>query len=293
MHPDEIDITPAMVARLIREQFPQWAELPLREVRSTGTVNAIYRLGEDLAVRLCRVPWGVGEVDTERVWLPRLAPLLPVAIPEQIAEGRPNADYPWPWSILRWLDGGNPVPGRLTRPSELAADLAGFIRDFRAIELPGPPNAYRGGPLSKLDGSTRKALAELGDTLDVDAATAVWEAALAAPSWDGPPTWIHADLLPGNLLTVDGRLSGVIDFACFGVGDPSCDLIPAWNLLPPEVRPAFRAGVGADDATWARARGRALAMAQGIAYYRESNPDFSAHALHTVNEAITDFFAHP
>jgi aminoglycoside phosphotransferase (APT) family kinase protein len=289
MHTEEIDITVGLVARLISGQFPQWAGLPIRPVVSAGTVNAMFRLGEDMAVRLPRVPWGVDDVVTERRWLPRLAPYLPVVIPAPIGEGRPAEGCPWTWSIVGWLDGVNPTAGHLVAPDALAADLAEFILAFGKIDLADAPAAYRGGPLTALDARTRTAIAELSGMIDTDTVTDVWDAALRAPQWDGPAVWVHADLMPGNLLTVDGRLSAVIDFATVGVGDPACDLIVAWNLLPAGVRTAFRSAVGADDAAWTRGRARALSMALiQLPYYQDTNPAMAANARHTIGEVLAD-----
>ena len=289
MHADEIDISVPMVARLIAGQFPHWAGLSLRRVPSTGTVNALFRLGPDLVVRLCRVPWAAGDEAKEQRWLRQLAPYLPVAIPAPVAVGQPTDAYPWTWSILRWLPGTNPVPGNLTAPDKLAADLAAFVRAFRAIDIPDGPRAYRGGPLARMDGPTRAAIAGLKGTVDTYTATAIWDEALDIPSWDGPPTWVHADLLPGNLLTGYGRLSAVIDFATVGIGDPACDLIVAWTVLPAGGRHAFRSRVGCDDTTWARARARALSISLGgLHYYRDIEPTLAAEAKYTIDEVIAD-----
>ncbi|WP_234361928.1 aminoglycoside phosphotransferase family protein [Plantactinospora sp. BB1] len=294
MHEDEIDISAEMVARLVAGQFPEWADLPVRPVAASGTVNALFRLGPELVVRLCRVPWAAGEEAEEHRWLRRLAPYLPVAVPAPLAVGQPAEGYPWTWSVLRWLPGTNPVPGRLTAAEELAADLAGFVRAFRSVRLPDGPAAYRGGPLAALDVPTRDAIARLAGSVDPEAATAVWDDAVGAPDWAGPPTWVHADLMPGNLLTVDGRLSAVIDFATVGVGDPACDLIVAWNLLPAGVRDAFRAAVDVDDATWRRARGRALSIALiALPYYRDRAPGYAAEARHTIEEVLGDLDSGP
>jgi aminoglycoside phosphotransferase (APT) family kinase protein len=165
---------------------------------------------------------------------------------------------------------------------------------MRRVDLPDGPPAYRGGPLALQDAGTRAAIEELGGRVDADAVTAAWEAALRAPEWTGPPVWVHADLMPGNLLVVDGRLSAVIDFATVGVGDPACDLIPAWNLLPAGVRDDFRAALQVDDATWARSRGRALSMALiQLPYYWDTNPVMAANARFVVREVLADPDGYP
>lgn len=289
MHAHEAPIDEALVRELLAAQFPRWADLPLKRVVSAGTVNALYRLGDDMAVRLPRVPEGAGDVEKEGRWLPLLAPLLPFAIPEILATGVPGAEYPWSWSVLRRLDGELPVPDGLSDAEGLATDLGVFVAALLRVDLPGGPPAYRGGQLASVDTETRSALGELDGMIDTLAATAAWEAALSAPLRTGPPVWLHSDLMPMNLLTRQGRLSAVLDSGTLGIGDPACDLIPAWNLLPAEVRPAFRHAAGADDATWARGRGWALSMALNqLPYYRTTNPVMAANAAHVIREVLAD-----
>ncbi|MFC9843596.1 aminoglycoside phosphotransferase family protein [Streptomyces sp. NPDC060223] len=289
MHAHEAPIDDSLVRELLIAQFPRWAELPLKRVTSSGTVNALYRLGDDMAVRLPRIPEGAGDVEKERRWLPLLGPLLPFPIPEILATGAPGAGYPWSWSVGRWLDGELPVADGLANPDRLAADLGRFVAALHQVDLPGGPPAYRGGPLASVDASTRSALADLDGMIDTSAAAAAWEAALAAPLWTGPPVWLHSDLMPMNLLTREGRLSAVLDFGTLGIGDPACDLIPAWNLLPAEARPAFWHATGADHATWARGRGWALSMALNqLPYYRTTNPVMAANAEHVIREVLAD-----
>ncbi|WP_405910648.1 aminoglycoside phosphotransferase family protein [Streptomyces sp. NBC_00828] len=289
MHAHEVPIDDSLVRRLLTAQFPRWAGLPLKRVTSSGTVNALYRLGDDMAVRLPRVPEGAGDVEKEGRWLPLLAPLLPFAIPEILATGVPGEGYPWSWSVLRWLDGELPAPDRLTDADGLAADLGLFVAALWRVDLPGGPPAYRGGQLTSVDDETRSSLGELDGMIDTSAATTAWEAALSAPLWTGPAVWLHSDLMPMNLLTHQGRLSAVLDFGTLGTGDPACDLIPAWNLLPTGARPAFRHATGADDATWARGRGWALSMALNqLPYYRTTNPVMAANAEHVICEVLAD-----
>jgi aminoglycoside phosphotransferase (APT) family kinase protein len=291
MHPGMHPIDDDLVRRLIAGQFPQWAGLALRRLRSGGPVNAMYRLGDDLVVRLPLVQGGVSDVAMERTWLPRLAPLLPTAIPEVRGAGEPAEGYPWPWSVYGWLAGQTPEPGALSEPARLAEDLAAFVAAMRGITLPGAPQAHRGGPVASLDTPTRAAIEELRgipqEGIDCDAAVAVWEEALRAPGWDGPPVWLHADLMPGNLLVDGGRLSAVIDFGCVGAGDPACDLFPAWNLLPASSREVFREALGADDAAWCRGRGRTLSQALiALPYYRRTNPAMAGNARHVIQAII-------
>lgn len=294
MHADEVETSAALVRRLLAAQFPRWAHLPITPVPSAGTDNALYRLGDDMVVRLPRIHWAVGQVDKEQRWLPRLAPLLPLDIPVPLAAGAPGAGYPWRWSVYRWLDGENATLDRLADPGQAAADLAGFVAALQRIDATGGPppgdhNSWRGVPLARRDAATRAAIAALRGILDTDAATTAWEAALAAPAWGGPPVWLHGDLQAGNLLARDGRLSAVIDFGCLGVGDPACDLLPAWSLFTAETRPVFRAALAVDDATWARGRGWALSFGLiALPYYWDTNPGLAAIARHAIAEALAE-----
>lgn len=288
MHTDEAHTDAELVRRLLRGQFPQWADLPIERHVSGGTVNAVYRLGDALSVRLPLTAGGVADLEWERRWLPPLATALPVTIPTMIAIGEPADGYPWAWVVHEWIDGTTPVEGRLAEPELLARDLAEFVMAMHRASLPGGPTAYRGVPLATVDRSTRAAIEELRHTdepIDADAAVAVWEDALAAPDWSGPPRWVHSDLMPSNLLVTHGRLTAVLDFATAGVGDPACDLIPAWNMLTPAARELFRDIVDVDDATWTRGRGWALSMAViQLPYYRHTNPIISANARHVLRD---------
>ncbi|AEW98521.1 putative phosphotransferase (plasmid) [Streptantibioticus cattleyicolor NRRL 8057 = DSM 46488] len=280
-----------LVRRLVAGRFPRWADLPVARVASGGTVNAMYRLGDDMVVRLPLVAGGVEDVVREREWLPRLAPLLPTAVPEVLAAGEPAEGYPWPWSVYRWLAGDNPREGAVRQPMALARELARFVTAMRGVSLPGAPDAHRGGPLDSLDASTRSAIEALRgipeEGIDCDAVTAVWEDALREPGWSGPPVWLHADLMPGNLLVDGGRLTAVIDFGCLGVGDPACDLFPAWNLLPADARDVFRAALDVDDATWNRGRARTLSQALiSLPYHRDRNPAMARNARHVIRAVL-------
>jgi aminoglycoside phosphotransferase (APT) family kinase protein len=290
MHAGQADIDEDLVRRLIRTQFPQWADLPVRPLESGGTVNAVYRLGDQLTVRLPLTASGAEDVRWEARWLPELAPALPVTIPAVVATGTPAAGYPWIWAVHKWIDGATPVEGELAKPDLVARDLADFVTAMRSSKVDGGPPAYRGGPLSTVDAETRSAIEDLRRTdepFDADAITAAWEDALASPPWHGEPCWVHSDLMPSNLLLTDGRLSAVLDFATAGVGDPACDLIPAWNLLTAGARDTFLDALDADDATVRRGRGWALSMAViQLPYYRNTNPVISANARYVIGEAV-------
>ncbi|MGW4565852.1 aminoglycoside phosphotransferase family protein [Streptomyces sp. NPDC004561] len=289
MHADEVHLDAPLVQRLIARRFPEWAALPVRRLASSGTENAMFRLGAELVARLPRRPGAVPDLIHEQRWLPRLGPLLPVAVPEPVGMGEPDEGWPWPWSVYRWLEGDNPVAGAVAEPERLAGELAAFVRALRGVPPQDGPPGYRGGPLRDRDESTRAAIAELAGRVDTAAVTALWEEALRAPGHTGPPVWGHGDLSPGNVLVDGGRLSAVIDFGCAGVGDPAVDLIVAWNLLPATARGTFRDAVGADDAQWARGRGWALSVSLiQLPYYWDTNPALAENSRHVIAEILAE-----
>jgi aminoglycoside phosphotransferase (APT) family kinase protein len=249
----------------------------------------MYRLGEDMAVRLPRIDWAAGNVEREQQWLPLLAPLLPVPVPVPLGKGKPAEGYPWDWSIVRWLKGENPVVNNIANPDRLGEDLAEFIIALRQIDPTDGPPAGRGVPLSTRDTPTRAAIEQLHGMIDTAAVTSAWEFALNLPEWSGPVTWLHGDLSPGNILIADNRLSGVIDFGGLGVGDPTVDLIVAWNMLPAAARSTFWAALQVDDATWKRGRGWALSIALiQLPYYMDTNPPLAANARYVIREVLSD-----
>ena len=289
MHEDEFEVDADLVSRLLTRQFPQWADLPLEPVASAGTDNALFRLGDQMVVRLPRIQWAVEGVDLEQEWLPRLAPFLPVAIPTPLGLGESDEDYPWRWSVYEWLGGDNPVLHKIADPIALAKDLAHFTKALRKIDSSGAPLSQRGVPLQERDADTRTAIAALNGLIDSIAVGNAWESTLAVPMWSGPPVWIHGDISPGNILLVDGRLNSVIDFGVMGIGDPACDLIVAWNLLPASAREVFRSESQVDDFTWKRGRGWALSIALiQLPYYFQTSPAIAENARHVISEVLSD-----
>ena len=289
MHDDEIPTDVPLVRRLIVQQFPQWAQLKIRPVESAGTDNALYRLGEELTVRLPRIHWAVDNVDKEVIWLPILATQLPFPVPVPLAKGRPAEGFPYPWSVCRWIQGENPRVGSLSQAEDFARELAQFIVALRSIDSAGGPACERGVPLAQRDAPTRKAIEELRGTVDTDAVSAAWESTLQVPIWNGPPVWLHGDLSALNLLCTDGRLCGVLDFGMSGIGDPAVDLIPAWTLLPKTAREPFRKATQVDDATWRRARGWALSISLiQLPYYRDRNPTLAELARRTIEQVLEE-----
>ncbi len=282
MHDDEVETDAALVARLVAGQFPEWDGLPIERVDSYGADNAIYRLGGQHSVRLPRIHWAVAPLRREFAWLSRIAAALPVDVPVPVALGAPAEGYAWPWTVCRWLEGTHPSSADASADDVvLARDLAAFVLAMRALDPANAPSTAWPRPLHDEDELVRTSLARLPGV--GAAAAAIWDAAMTATRFDGPPTWIHGDLTPANLLLRDGRLSGVLDFGAMGVGDPASDLRVAWNLLSPGAREVFRDAVDADDAMWARGRGWALlqALAQ-LSYFGDRNPRLTASARHVV-----------
>jgi len=288
-----VDINVSLVSRLVRAQFPQWADLPLRPVELSGWDNRTFRLGDAMTVRLPSAEAYVQQVEKEQRWLPRLAPLLPLPIPVPLALGVPADDYPWHWSIYGWIVGESVTRRRIDDFSHFAATLGEFLTALQRIDVvggppPGPHNFFRGGSLAIYDAETRQAIAALDGRIDTDAVTSAWEAALQA-IWHGSPVWLHGDVSAGNLLVTQGRLSAVIDFGCSGVGDPACDLAIAWTLFFGQNRAAFRAAVPADEAAWARGRGWALWKGLiTLVEHISANSIAAQDARHVIQEVLID-----
>lgn len=293
LHADEIDIDSTVVRRLLTAQFPAWATLAIEPVRSAGTDNAIFRIGDDMAARLPRHQAAAAQVDKEQEWLPRLAPHLPFAVPAPLANGAAGQGYPWRWSICRWLSGASALEAAAD-PLRLAADLAAFVAALHRIDCgggpaPGAHNFGRGVPLADRDAATRKAISSLHGLIDVHAADTAWEADRDSPTHSDAPVWIHGDLAAGNLIVAEGRLGGVIDFGGLAVGDPACDLIPAWNLFSGDARATYRAALASDDAAWARGRGWALSIALiQLPYYHDTSAVIAANARRVIDAVLAD-----
>ncbi len=290
MHADEIEVNADLVRRLLEVQFSRWAHLPLSVILPAGTDNQMFKLGDDLALRLPRTERAAQNIEKECRWLPMLAKSLPLPIPAPVAQGQPGPDYSFPWAICHLLPGDNLSVGKLDDLHQAAIDLGQFVAAMQNIDAADGPTNKRGLPLGTRDQETRAAIVQLQGEIDVDRATKLWQSVLATPQWAGPKKWMHGDLHPGNMLAKDGRISAVIDFGSCGVGDPAVDLMPAWTVLDANSREVFRSIVKPDEDTWARGRGWAFTM--GIVaypYYKKTNPTFAAVAERAMNEALADF----
>jgi aminoglycoside phosphotransferase (APT) family kinase protein len=259
---DRDAIDAPLARRLIDRQFPQWSDLAITRVASDGWDNRTFRLGSELSIRLPTGNWYAEQVGKEQRWLPVLAPRLPLPIPVPVAEGRPDAGFPYPWSVYRWLEGEPATGARIADLDAFAATLAGFLNALRRIDATGGPepgrhNFHRGGPLAHYEEEALSALEALGDEVPAGAIERRWADAMAT-EWDDEPVWFHGDVAVGNLLVRHGRLAAVLDFGSSGVGDPACDVVIAWTFLSGSSRERFRAELDVDDATWSRGRGWAL-----------------------------------
>jgi aminoglycoside phosphotransferase (APT) family kinase protein len=282
-------ITVGLVRRLLVDQAPQWATLPLEPVLIDGWDNRTYRLGGELTVRLPTDARYAAAIAKEDEWLPVLGPQLPVPIPEPVFTGRPGRGYPFAWSVRRWLPG---EPARLERISsrvEFAQEVGEFLIALQGVDSAGGPLAgehsfHRGESPALYDDETRRCIAELAGRIDVSRATAVWNEALAAEV-NSAPVWFHGDVAVGNLLVAGGRLAAVIDFGTCGVGDPACDLVLAWTLLSGASRCSFRDTLDQNAGVWARARGWALWKA--LLGMSNSDQDSDVHSR-VVDEVLAD-----
>jgi aminoglycoside phosphotransferase (APT) family kinase protein len=305
LHDDEIPIDAGLVRALVDRAMPHYAELPVRRLDSSGSTNALFRLGEDLLIRLPRQPGGSAAIAKEAKWLPVLGPLLPVGVPEVVAVFGPDCGYPEHWSVVRWIDGVHPevvTPDMPVDPrrADLAVDLAEVVSALRLAEVASGAVSdlalqwYRGEPLATMDAVTRENIGRcraLGDFgYDLDAAERLWNEAMRLPgAKDRPaPRWYHGDLTAENLLARDNRLAAVLDFGALSVGDPTVDLVVAWEVLDQPAREVFRRKLGIDDATWLRGRAWALSLTFMIWYYWTTMPQRRARSIAVGRNVLAD-----
>lgn len=293
LHDDQISCDVGLVRRLLEAFCPQWAQLPLTPVASTGTDHYIYRLGEALCVRVPMRPSAALQLASEVQWLERIARVLPVAAPDILFAGVASALLPWPWSVRRWVAGRVIDATANLGASDLADDLGAIIRALRTVDPagippPGPHNFGRGCPLAERDQVTRAALAQLPPGLDPGQLAKVWAEALAAPLHEGPGVVVHGDINRGNLvLDPDGRVAGLLDWGGMAAGDPAVDLMCAWTVLDGPTRTALLQQLAPTEALWHRARGWALSVAAlQWPYYHASNPALADRALMVLRSVL-------
>lgn len=295
MHADEVDVDEPLVERLIATQMPELSALPLRIVEPWGTDHAIWRVGDELVARLPRIGWAAAQPRRDAEWLPRLATSVPVAVPEPVALGAPALGYPYDWAVHRWISGKS-ASLDLVEPAEFARDLAAVVVALREVSTAdGLPARGRARPLTEYDRATRKAIRSAAHLIDVDAAIAVWEDALAAAP-AGSRRWVHGDL-EGNCIVDAGRLTGLIDWGSTCVGDPAVDVQVVWSpLFTAATRDLFLGLVDADEATVARSRGAAIHQScAALPYYVGTHPlivERSLHKLRTLGVECREYPGH-
>jgi aminoglycoside phosphotransferase (APT) family kinase protein len=282
---DAVSLDESLIRALVSEQFPQWRRRHVRAIDRGGNDHRMFRLGDELLVRLPSAERSVPQVEKEQVWLPRLAPHLPLPIPAVRGVGVPSPLFPAPWSIYGWLDGEPGASASIPDRVRFAAELAEFCVALRAVDTAGAPepglhSAFRGGPLTHW-AEEMEVLLHRVHGRERDLATAIWRDALGA-TFSGPQVWFHGDVSINNLLFREGRLSGVLDFGCAGVGDPACDTAIVWTHLEGEARDAYRQGLAVDEGTWARGRGWALW--KGLIMLTNKPPGQAELARHVLDE---------
>lgn len=286
-------IDESLARRLIASQFPHWSHLPVRAFELDGWDNRSFRLGSEFTIRLPSGNWYAKQVDKEQCWLPVLAAQLPLPIPTPVAKGEPDAEFPYPWSVYRWLDGEPASTAWIGDFSDFATTLARFLNTLRRIDATGGPkpgqhNFFRGGPLATYEKETLQAADTLRDEIPAESVERVWADAMAS-SWQREPVWLHGDVATGNLLVGDGRLVAVLDFGSCGVGDPACDTVIAWTFLQGASRDRFRAELDIDADTWSRGRGWALwkALITLVGHLERDGPE-AAVARREIDRILTD-----
>jgi aminoglycoside phosphotransferase (APT) family kinase protein len=293
----EVDVSEELVRKLIADQHPDLADRELT-LMANGWDNTMFRLGDDLLVRLPRREVAAALVVHEQRWLPELAPRLPLPIPAPVRTGKPSPThgYPWWWSIIAFMPGDIAARTAPGDPHQAATTLGAFLRALHTQAPPDAPvNPVRGVPLARREAAFAANLQTLGDRVDQATMRRLFDAALATPPWTGPPLWLHGDLHAANILVHEGEISGVIDFGDITGGDPATDLSVAWSVIPAVARETFWATYGgradgdrADDATKDRAKGWAVAFAAVYLAHSADNPLMEELGRRTYRAVIDD-----
>ena len=295
MHPGQLAVSPQTVRELVDGQFPGWQGLAIRAVNAPGTVNAIFRIGEQLAVRFPLQPGAAEAVrrrlESEASAARELAGRTRFATPEPVAVGEPGAGYPLPWSVQTWLPGVTAIAEDPGESAAFAHDLAEFIRGVRAIDPRGRTfsGRGRGGDLPSHDAWMETCFGHSGRLLDVPRLRRMWEGLRELPRSAGGDVMSHGDLIPGNVLVSAGRLAGILDVGDLGPADPALDLVAAWHLLEAGPRQLLRGDLGSDDLEWERGKAWAFEQAMGLVwYYAGSNPAMSSMGRRTLQRIQAD-----
>lgn len=290
MHPDQIEVTLDMVRQLIDEQFTQWSSLPIEQVAVSGTVNALFRVGEHLGARF---PLRSADVETTREQLEteaeaarKLLGRTRFPTPEPVGLGCPGAGYPLPWAVQTWLPGTTVSDADPGESAPFARDLAEFVRGVRSIDTGGCTFAGsgRGGDLQDHDDWMESCFQNSEHLLDVPRLRKLWEAFRELPPPPSADVMTHGDLIPGNVLVYRGRLAGILDVGGLGPADRALDLVGAWHLLQDAARQSFRHELRCGDIEWERGKAWAFQQSMGaVWYYVDSNPAMSQMGVRTLD----------
>ena len=290
LHKGQVNINTKIVEELIKEQFPQYKNLPIYEYNSTGTVNYIYRLGNNFYIRLPNLKVFENSILNECKILGYLSNKISINIPRVIGLGKPNNLYPFHWAIHNWINGDIFDNDLIDNFTNIISELVNFINELHSLDLiENIPKAGR-KPLVELHSQTIEALNSSKEEVDFKKAIKIWKFLVNTPLWENKPVWIHADLLKPNILIKKNKIMGIIDFGSAGVGDPAFDVIPAWAVFTKKNREIFRNKINVCDKIWNRACAYALHQAALIIpYYRTNNKYFVKSAIDTINEIIFDY----
>lgn len=289
MHNDEVRIDDQLVTELLTSQFSKWSNLSLSRVSPDGTDHVMFKLGEDMVVRLPRILSASKNLKRESDCLKQLSGKVSMPIPKLIALGKPDKHYPFYWSIGTFLKGNN-LSTHVDIDLFCATEsLACFVNELHDVDTSLGVKSRRGVHPKNYSDEVMASIEQLRDCYDISRLKKYWQSIMDTPDWCGPPKWIHGDLHPGNLLVLDKKISAIIDFGLAGIGDPACDLMVAWTLLDTKARAVFKTTVQIDEDSWMRAKGWAFYLGvMGYPYYKLSNPVFAAIAKRSLDEVLLD-----
>lgn len=274
------------IHNLVKNQFPEWRDLEIKPILPLGTDNLMYRLGNDKIIRIPITKESILDIEKEINCLPKFSN-LPITTPQIIAIGQEAKEQNSRWIICNWIKGDNFNKNNIQDQKQAAIDLANFINELQKIDITNAPESRRGKPLQNFDKKVRESIKSLDDCYDIKLLNNIWEKALDAEIWTKSPVWIHSDLHEGNVITHNGKISAIIDFGLAGIGDPACDIVPAWTLLQKEAQTTFRNHINADEETWKRGHGWALSFGViAYSYYRKTKHPIAEISRKVIDEVI-------
>ena len=288
LHHNEFDITDSLAQTLIKKQCPQYAHHPIHRLSHQGSDNILFKLGDDMVVRLPRTKTSTENLSKEAQFLPLIGKGVSLGVPAPLFRGKPSEDYPGHWLIMGWLP-GQMLQENVLDTTKAAQALGNFIVELRQVSTLGAPAADRGHCLSFRDEQTLAAIEGLGLDFDKKRLREHWRRLSATPSWSGRPLWVHGDIHRGNVLTKGDEISAIVDFGMAGIGDPACDLMPAWTLLDSIARENFKVLACPDEESWQRGKGWALHFGiVAYCYYKERDQLLAHISYSTLRNVLAD-----